>query len=61
MKTVGQVAYEAYVKHSFEIALVTGVIFQEWEELSERAQGVWQATAEAAVESFTHRLRMSKL
>jgi hypothetical protein len=52
MKTLGQVAYEAYVKHSFEIALVTGVVFQEWEELSDRAKGVWQATAEAAVNAF---------
>jgi hypothetical protein len=52
MKTLGQIAYEAYVKHSFEIALATGVVFQEWEELSGRAKEVWQATAEAAVGSF---------
>ena len=52
MKTIGQVAYEAYVKHSFEIALATGVVFQGWEELSDRAKGVWQAAAEAVVNSF---------
>jgi hypothetical protein len=52
MKSLGQVAYEAYVKHSFEIALATGIITQEWDELSDRVQQVWQATAEAAVNAF---------
>jgi hypothetical protein len=52
MKTLGQVAYETYAKHSFGVALATGVIFQEWDELSDRVKAVWQATAEAAVESF---------
>jgi hypothetical protein len=52
MKTLGQVAYEAYCQHSFGIALATGIITQEWDELSDRVQHVWQKTAEGAVESF---------
>jgi len=52
MKTLGQVAYEAYCRHSFGIALATGIITQKWDELSDRVKQVWQATAEAAVESF---------
>jgi hypothetical protein len=56
MKSLGQVAYEAYCLHSFDIALATGVLFQEWDELSKRAQGVWQATAEAAIEMNGHLL-----
>jgi hypothetical protein len=47
MKTSGQIAYEAFVKHSFGIALATGFIAQEWGELSDRVKGVWQAVAEA--------------
>ena len=52
MKTLGQVAYEAYAKYSFGIALVTGILIPPWDELSDRVKGAWQAAAEAAVESF---------
>jgi len=49
MKTLGQVAYEAYCQHSFDIALATGIITQKWDELSDRVKQVWQAAADAAV------------
>jgi hypothetical protein len=52
VKTLGQVAYETYARRSFDVALATGVIFQHWDELSDRVKAVWQAAAEAAVESF---------
>jgi hypothetical protein len=52
MKTLGQVAYEAYGKHSFGVALVTGIIIPKWDELSDRVKQVWQIAAQAAVESF---------
>jgi hypothetical protein len=52
MKTLGQVAYEAYGQHSFGVALATGIIIPKWDDLSERVKQVWQATAEATVNSF---------
>jgi hypothetical protein len=51
MKTLGQVAYEAYCEFAQGASLITGVILPEWEQQNDRIKGAWQAAAEAAVKS----------
>jgi hypothetical protein len=52
MKTLGQVAYEAYCEFAQGASSITGVILPEWEQQNDRIKGAWQAAAEAAVKSF---------
>ena len=52
MKTLGQIAYEAYAEYSFGVALVTGILIPPWDELSDRVKGAWQMAAEAVVQGF---------
>ena len=52
MKTLGQVAYEAYCEYSLGVSLVTGVTLPKWDEQNDRIKGAWQAAAEAVVNSF---------
>jgi len=47
MKSLGQIAYEAYVAHSHGKSLISGQGLPDWEGQREDVQEAWEAAARA--------------
>lgn len=47
MKTLGQIAYEAYYKTSYGVSLISGVALPPWKDQRPEIQEAWEDAAVA--------------
>jgi hypothetical protein len=52
MRSLGQVAYEAYRNHTGGVSLVSGAKIPEWQELNVEIKAAWNAAAAAIANMF---------
>jgi hypothetical protein len=51
MRTLGQIAYEAYYKTSYGVSLISGVPLPPWKDQRPEIQEAWEDAALAVVQS----------
>ncbi len=56
MKSLGQIAYEAYWEHSLGKSLISGADLPIWEEQRAAVRVAWEAAAEAVSTELSKRL-----
>jgi hypothetical protein len=55
MKTIGQIAYEAYLDFSGGVSLISGHPLPEWDAQEAKLQLAWEASAHAVAEAVEAR------
>lgn len=56
VKTLGQVAYEAYAAHTNWKSLASGAALPQWDETKPEIRAAWDASAVAIAAEFANRL-----
>ena len=54
MKSLGQIAYEAYFKYSGGISLISGSTLPIWEGQPAKIQAAWEAAGDAVTAALLH-------